>query len=272
MVMCAGASASGAPVITGVDGVVTSGKTVTISGTGFGAHSGLSSIEWTGANIEAGKPGDAYAKAGWRVQADRGQFTTARYSKARAHSGSQSILCRMKDGDDGTGDGATNEYGAGLGYDPGAPFTSAYATWWVYFDDKTANKGQWKIWRVMQGNSLNSGTHAMSSEWFKKDGGASQGYWLSANPPDSRHRKSHWLRQFAYKGEWMRFEIYIQAGAKGRLMYNVYTSAHGVKLMGEGADFADSFRYLMWQNYYGNHGRRGDPGLLPTDVEIYIIF
>lgn len=150
-----GAVVHAAPGMPSVSGAISTGSTVTISGSSFGAHA--LQLESLQAHIEAATPGNAFYKSGWELEDWYLYGPVPRYANDFAHSGTKSIKCDMsaRNGD------CTYAYDM-PDVGPGQRF---YATWWVKFNG--AANGQWKMFRASYGLTIQDNFGQLNMyNWF----------------------------------------------------------------------------------------------------------
>jgi hypothetical protein len=272
--------ANATPNISGLSGDVTDEKPVVLSGSGFGQND--LDVEWLGGpsgNIEAGQAGQVFSKSGWSVDQTSSSFQSSEYSSAKAYSGSKSIKSFTTD---------QGQWGRGYYFDTGGPQDKIYASWWVYLDFESGASGcQWKIYRISPGASYSDKNgEIMSSAWYNADGSHSQSYivyFCDAMNYEQCYPSSNaslrWLGQddVPSKGFWQRMEVYVDGSSQanvrdGSIYYAIHkqTAIPNVVKNDQGTVITrvnenDKYRYLMFQNYYGNCGE-GDR----TKVKMYI--
>lgn len=255
------------PLIDSVGGAIADRESITVSGSGFGLN--LLDTEWLGGpdgNIEQGADSTIFSKTKWSADSDSGGFYAPRYSSTRAHSGSKSIVSQYPQ---------VSHYGSGYKYDYGSEFGTIYATWWVYFDHVDSS-GQWKKWRLSPTASWNNTDGEIEQgDFFKSDGTCSQALLiLLCNPgnlggdysqcyPDS-NAGYRWISCQLVKS-WVRLEFYAKESSSqgirdGTFIYNIHKQTEPVTniknweetIITRAIGVSDRWRYMKFQNYWGN--------------------
>lgn len=229
-----------APAVTSANGSIKQGGTVTISGSGFGAHP--MQVESLQSNIEAGTSGSALSKSGWVK--DWG-WANPLYSTDAAHSGSKSLKCSLN---------GSSQYNCAFAYDmpnvgPGQMF---YATWWVKYNGDSG--GQWKMFRASEQQTIVDANQTVAM--FN---------WLNSASQLAPIGQSYlWPEGSTYPAgdnKWYRVELIFKASdagsSNGTLTVNRYTDAgvvSGQTFSGVKTHEAsnDSWSWAIWQNYIGN--------------------
>jgi hypothetical protein len=272
--------AQAVPNISGLSGDITDEKPVVLYGSGFGQND--LDVEWLGGpsgNIEAGQAGQVFSKSGWSVDQTSSGWQSSEYSSVKAYSGSKSIKSFTSD---------PGQWGRGYYFDTGGPQDRIYASWWVYLDFEPGASGcQWKIYRISPTSSYSDKNgEIMSSAWYNTDGSHSQSYIIyfcdAMNYEQcypSSNASLRWLGQndVPNKGSWQRMEVYVDGSSQanvrdGSIYYAIHkqTALPNVVKNDQGTVITrvnenDKYRYVMFQNYYGNCGE-GDR----TKVKMYI--
>jgi hypothetical protein len=249
------------PSITGVSGSIVTGSSVSIEGSGFAINT--LDIEWTGDNIEAGTVGDNFCKTGWTIDNLAPSFYPTKYSDAKAHSGSKSLISQYPE---------ESYWGSGYQYDYGSGFGTMYATWWVYFYHADS-QGQWKKWRLSPGPGWNRHAGEIEQGDFYKSSGeclqalanllcnAGLDYNECYPGGDDGLR---WTTCTPNNG-WRRIELYAKESSSpgesdGTFIYTVHPQTGTVEtrkdwngnIMTRAEGITARWRYMKFQNYWGN--------------------
>lgn len=248
-----------APSISSVDGTVSLGSSITISGSSFGSHSlQIDSLQST---IESGTVGQELSKSGW-TRSDWGGWADPLYANDYAHSGTKSIKCSP--------DPVTN-YNCAFAYDMPNVTTGQrfYASWWTRYTGSSA--GQWKMFRASGPLTIVDGPEeTYIANWFEVQqmvnvnpgGPGAYTYWLGGLPDGS--------------GTWYRVELDWVASSAGSSdgsltirvtndsgVINTWTQA---TLTHYGS--SDSWDYAIWQNYVGNGTLSGTVNIWFDDIYV----
>lgn len=222
-------------------------------------------IEWLGGmngNIESGDADGLFQKEKWSPDSDNTGFHAPRYTNAKSHSGSKSIISQYPQ---------QSVWGSGFSYDHGAPFDEVYVTWWVYFEHFNS-QGQWKKWRLSPtGDYRDANGEIMQSDWYDPLGATLQTYVMilcdrldySTCYPEG-NVNYRWMEKTVPVGRWVRLELYAKQSSMasipdGTLVYNMYTQDNTVIQLKNYQDSVttrlkedEKWQYFQFQNYWGN--------------------
>lgn len=233
-----------AVAISSVAGTLTDGQSVTIAGSGFGT--GPSDISWTGDNIEAGTPGNAFTGTNWASDTDP-DWALPMYSTAQAHSRSKSIYCGVIAGD---------KYNSIFTYSFPNPVTSSGSVFLSYWVRITPSSGhawhQWKINRLSNVATIIDGYNQLSLFSWDNENGTQ----VCVDP-----------NEVAYSGVdpepvntpsvWQRIDLWIIGGISNGAVYITQWVPGSPKVsdvLNPYATFRSggNWNYLIFQNYLGN--------------------
>jgi hypothetical protein len=257
------------PDITGDGGqAVTDGGSFTITGSGFGTNA--LNIESTSANIEAGIIGGKFTKTGWTVSNTTTSYTGTIYTSGQAHSGTKSLLADFN---------VDTQYLGAYMYDTGGNINSLYVTWWMYVD-LNGDSGQFKVFRIRPDANVNDiRGEVMFSQWYFSNETPNNilTYTNCASSADATLNAQCYPDAYSDvygtnkipANQWVRVEVFgtesSDAGAKdGTYEIYVHTQNQVPQLINKNSrDWTDNimtratgitsqWRYIVWQNYWGN--------------------
>lgn len=273
-----------APSITGVSGTFTNDQTITISGSGFGTNSGISTSTWLGGptgNIESGTDEAPFSASGWSALTT--SWVPTRYDSAEKWSGSNSIRFSRINGFGAAGE--TDDipipwrYGSGTTYD----------SWYISFYAKVANPsvgtwGQWKIFRLSGASnvvdaagtlvgSIYASTRYLSNMCLSSDPSSTTCYAVDdtdkAQIPDASYDKAAWQKiELWYKEN-------SASGAEDGCIYLAKTNASGSITIGtnrtdwetRAAGISTKKSYFWLQNWLGSNILDGDAWIDDVHVQ-----
>ena len=222
-------------------------------------------IEWLGGingNIELGDVDSKFQKEKWSPDSDNTGFHAPRYTNAKSHSGSKSIVSQYPQ---------QSVWGSGFSYNHGTPFGEIYVTWWVYFEHFDS-QGQWKKWRLSPTGSYgDTNGEIMQSDWYNTLGATLQTYVMifcdyqnySQCYPEGND-SYRWMGKTVPVGRWVRLELYTKQSSlagipDGTFIYNMYTQEDTViQLKNYQSSVTtrikdnEKWQYFQFQNYWGN--------------------
>ena len=257
-IVCYSAPAS----VTLPDSSVDDGDTgVIINGTGFGSNA--LDLEWTGANIDAGTPGNGFSKSGWTVWAEASTNAEVKYSNARSRSGNNSLLQHFYDAD----------YDSKFSFYTG-PEDQFYITFWLY-QDKTddCTTFQWKHCYVHADNTISPIVSGFRGAiwWYGENWGNNWCIRLCGSNTVVGGPNSNAYNSF---GSWMRIEYYLQkassvGGSDGVYQWNRVdhpSYAQNITGITTHTSCDTDWQYVFPSFYYGN--RSGYTTV--RDMDMYI--
>lgn len=251
--------------INSINGKIVDQMVIDLSGRGFGSNT--LAIEWLGEHIESGTAdSDVSLPAGWTAQETSSAAQKPVYSTTRAYSGSKSIKSSWP---------SVDQYSSAFSYDMGSGQDSVYVSYWVYFNHAGSEAGQWKKLRIRPNSSVTDiAGEIMFSTWYQSNGSLSQEYFASlcasGNPVENQcyvtSASDRWINSpdQLESGQWVRVEVYaaensISGRSDGTLVYTLHkgSSIISVKryvgnLNTRDVGINDKWRYIIFQNYWGN--------------------
>jgi hypothetical protein len=215
-----------------------------------------------------GTSGNTFSCTGWAADSDSIPpsyvFYAPRYSTADKHSHSQSIVSQYPE---------VTTYSSGFKYDYGSEAGKWYVTWWVKFDHVDSG-GQWKKWRISPGGSWNNlDGEIEQGDFYNTTGGISQSLLMMFCDCSSygqcypgSNAGLRWLSgdEAVPADTWVRQEFFAEESSApdtrdGSFEYFIHRQSEAVReiVNWDGTIItrvsgADRWRYMKFQNYWGN--------------------
>lgn len=233
-----------APAPASFSGPATDGSSITISGSSFGT--GPSDVSWTGANIEAGTTGNAFAATNWASDTDP-DWALPMYSTAQAHSGSKSIYCGVTAGD---------EYNSIFTYSFPNPVTSSgslFVSYWVRITPSSGHAWhQWKINRFSNAATIVDGYNQLIMFSWDNENGTQ----VCVDPNEVSYSGVD-PSPVGTASTWQRIDQWIVGGVSNGAYYITQWVPGSTKVSDSLNPYATfrsggNWNYLIFQNYLGN--------------------
>jgi hypothetical protein len=232
------------PSISGVNGSISDGSSVTISGSSFGANSaaGNSAQEFLGPVITSGSNGSQFSRSNWSIDQSWNGNVTYTTSNTRGGSRTKALVAQSSWFNPETP----------LYYKLPSAITNGdhiYVSWWERVT--WTGNGQYKIIRFSPTQTIVDGTGQDVFFFHNNSGGVTFG--ISGGPYLAYPSFSPATPQ----STWARFDIDMTlASSGGKVTMTKYIPGQNVQTYSAtGQTFSSNNQnYIVWQNYFGTDG------------------